>query len=128
MIVDDSVFARKMLHKILTSHSYEVVGEFTEARAAISEYMNLKPDLVTMDIIMDGMNGLEALNQILSIDPFAKIIVISAHNNKEFIELTLQSGALYFVIKPYDKDHLLRVVEDALSIHVCPPPPSPSLK
>ncbi|NLI13298.1 response regulator [Pelotomaculum propionicicum] len=118
MIVDDSVFARKMLHKILTSHNYEVVGEFESGCAAVSEYKNLNPDLVTMDIIMDGMNGLEALNQILSIDPFAKIIVVSSHNNKDFIELALQAGALYFIVKPYAKDHLLQVVEDVLSVHV----------
>jgi two-component system chemotaxis response regulator CheY len=115
MIVDDSFFARRMLRIILTSHGYEVVGEFENGNEAVAEYTNLKPDLVTMDIIMLGISGREALNQILSIDPDAKVIIVSSHNNKDFIEETLQAGALSFVVKPYSKDLLLQVVENALS-------------
>ena len=115
MIVDDSFFARRMLKIILTCHGYEVVGEFENGNEAVAEYTNLKPDLVTMDIIMLGISGREALNQILSIDPNAKVIIVSSHNNKDFIEETLRAGALNFVVKPYSKDLLLQVVENALS-------------
>lgn len=115
MIVDDSTFARMMLKNILTRHGYEVVGEFESGSAAVAEYKHLNPDLVTMDIIMYEMSGHDALEKILSIDPNAKVVIVSYRNNKDTIKKALQAGALDFVIKPFSKDRLLQAIEKALS-------------
>lgn len=114
MIVDDSNFARKMIRDILISEGYEIIGEFESGSASVEEYTHLKPDLVTMDIIMHEMNGLVALEQILTMDPNARVIIISFINNNDSIKKSLQAGALDFVIKPFSRERLLEAVEKAL--------------
>ena len=115
MIVDDSSFARKMIRNILVSDGHEIIGEFESGSLSVEEYSSLKPDLVTMDIIMHEMNGLEALDKILSIDPDARIIIVSFMNDKESINNSLQAGAMDFVTKPFSRERLLESVECALS-------------
>lgn len=115
MIVDDSNFARKMMKDILVSEGYEIIGEFESGSASVEEYTRLKPDLVTMDIIMHEMNGLDALEQILSIDPNARVIIVSFMNNIDFIKKALQNGALDFVTKPFSRERLVEAVKKALS-------------
>lgn len=115
MIVDDSNFARKMIKDILVSEGYEVIGEFDSGYASVDEYARLKPDLVTMDIIMHEMNGFDALEQILTIDKDARVIIVSFMNNNEFINKSLQAGALDFVTKPFSRERLLGAVKKALS-------------
>jgi len=115
MIVDDSNFARKMIKDILVAEGYEVIGAFDSGSASVDEYTRLKPDLVTMDIIMHEMNGLDALEQILTIDPNARVIIVSFMNNNELIHKTLQAGALDFVTKPFSRERLLEAVKKALS-------------
>lgn len=115
MIVDDSNFARKMIKDILAAEGYEVIGAFDSGSASVDEYTRLKPDLVTMDIIMHEMNGIDALEQILTIDPDARVIIVSFMNNNELIHKTLQAGALDFVTKPFSRERLLEAVKKALS-------------
>lgn len=115
MIVDDSNFARKMIKDILADEGYEVIGTFDSGSVSVDEYMRLKPDLVTMDIIMHEMNGLDALEQILTIDPDARVIIVSFMNNNEFIHKSLQAGAMDFVTKPFSRERLLEAVKKALS-------------
>lgn len=115
MIVDDSNFARKMMKDILVSEGYEIIGEFESGSASVEEYTRLKPDLVTMDIIMHEMNGLDALEQILSIDPNARVIIVSFMNNIDFVRKALQNGALDFVTKPFSRERLVEAVKKALS-------------
>ncbi len=115
MIVDDSNFARKMMKDILVSEGYEIIGEFESGSASVEEYTRLKPDLVTMDIIMHEMNGLDALEQILSIDPNARVIIVSFMNNIDSIKKALQNGALDFVTKPFSRERLVDAVKKALS-------------
>ncbi|MCM1565301.1 MAG: response regulator [Dehalobacter sp.] len=115
MIVDDSNFARKMMKDILVSEGYEIIGEFESGSASVEEYTRLKPDLVTMDIIMHEMNGLDALEQILSIDPNARVIIVSFMNNVDSIKKALQNGALDFVTKPFSRERLVEAVKKALS-------------
>jgi two-component system chemotaxis response regulator CheY len=115
MIVDDSNFARKMIKNILASDGHEIIGEFDSGSVSVEEYRRLKPDLVTMDITMPEMNGLEALDQILTIDPDARVIIVSFMKDKEFINKSLQAGALDYVTKPFSRERLLESVEKALS-------------
>ena len=115
MIVDDSNFARKMIENILVSDGHEIIGEFESGSVSVEEYSSLKPDLVTMDIIMHEMNGLEALEQILTIDPDARVIIVSFMKDKESVNNSLQTGALDYVTKPFSRERLLESVKKALS-------------
>ena len=106
MIVDDSNFARMMLKKILVSQGYEVVGDYCSGKDAVANYERLSPDLVTMDIVMPDMGGKEALKEILSLDPEAKVVIVSSLDVEEAVP-----GAQDFVLKPFTKERLLQAVE-----------------
>ncbi len=115
LIVDDSAFMRFMLQKILTDAGFDVVGEGTDGSEGAELYKTLRPDVVTMDITMPILSGLEGLNRILRIDPEARVIMISAMGQKATVLKALQSGALGFIIKPFDKIKVIDTVRDVLA-------------
>jgi len=108
LITDDALFMRVTLKKILTENGYEVVGEAENGLMAVEMYKSLKPDLVTMDITMPEMNGLDALRAIRSHDPEAKVIMCTAMGQKNMVVEAIQAGAKDFIVKPFQPD---RVVE-----------------
>lgn len=110
MIVDDSDFARMMLKKILTGQGYEIVGDYGNGKDAVAEYKRLSPDLVTMDIVMPEMGGKETMAKILSLDPDAKVIIVSSLDVKDSV-----LGARDFVLKPFTRERLLQAVEKAFT-------------
>lgn len=110
MIVDDSDFARMMLKKILTGQGYEIVGDYGNGKDAVAEYKRLSPDLVTMDIVMPEMGGKETMAKILSLDPDAKVIIVSSLDVKDSV-----LGARDFVLKPFTRERLLQAVEKAFA-------------
>lgn len=114
LIVDDSSFARSMLNEILFKHGYEVVGEARDGNEALEKYEQLKPDLVTMDIAMPHLNGINALKKIIDSFPDAKIVIISSVPSKEIVKSVLLGGALDYVIKPFTKERLLKAIDKAL--------------
>jgi two-component system chemotaxis response regulator CheY len=114
LIVDDSSFARSMLNEILLKHGYEVVGEARDGNEALEKYEQLKPDLVTMDIAMPHLNGINALKKIIDSFPDAKIVMISSVHSKEIVKSVLLGGALDYVIKPFTKERLLKAIDKAL--------------
>ena len=115
MLVDDSDFARNMLRDILSKQGYDIVGEARNGSEAVEKYNQIKPDLVTMDIAMPELNGIDALNKIMAINPEAKIIIISSANSREIVKHAVQDGALDFVVKPFPKDRLLKAIDKALA-------------
>lgn len=115
MLVDDSTFARNMLKDILTKQGYDIVGEAKNGREAVELYDQIKPDLVTMDIAMPELDGIDALNKILAVNPAAGIIVISSANSREIVKHAVQDGALDFVVKPFTKNRLLIAIDKALA-------------
>lgn len=114
LIVDDSSFARSMLTEILVKNGYEVVGEAAKGGEAIEKYGLLKPDLVTMDIAMPGLDGIDALKEIISIYPEAKVVMVSSVHSKEIVKTVLLAGATDYVIKPFTKERLLKAIDKAL--------------
>ncbi len=114
LIVDDSSFARSMLNEILVKNGYEVVGEAAKGSEAIEKYSLLKPDLVTMDIAMPGLDGIDALKEIISMYPEAKVVMISSVHSKEIVKTVLLAGATDYVIKPFTKERLLKAIDKAL--------------
>jgi two-component system, chemotaxis family, chemotaxis protein CheY len=110
LVVDDSMFMRNIIEKILEQHDIEVVGEATNGREAVDKYKKLLPDLVTMDLTMPDMKGIDAIKLIKEINPDVKIIVCSSMGQKEFIRDAIDAGARGFVIKPFEEEDLIREI------------------
>lgn len=111
LIVDDSLLMRKILKDHLFNEKYEVVGEAVNGNQAIEMYNKFKPDVVTMDITMDEKNGLEAAKEILSINPQANIIMVSALNESNLLKNAFKIGVKDFIVKPFDAERLYSVIE-----------------
>jgi len=114
LIVDDSLVMRKNLSIILKNDGHEIVGEASNGRQAISMYRDLKPDLVTMDISMPILTGVEAVKKIIQEDPDAKIIMISAVNQKKMVFNALNSGAKHYVVKPIEPKKVIAVIDEVI--------------
>ena len=109
LIVDDALFMRKILSDILTEEGHKIVGEAENAKEAIELYKKLKPDIVTMDIIMpeiDGINTLKAIKQILKSDKNARIVIVSAMGQQDMVVESIQAGAKDFVVKPFQRSRI----------------------
>jgi two-component system chemotaxis response regulator CheY len=115
LVVDDAAFMRMMLKDILVKGGHEVVGEAANGIEAIDQYGKLQPDLVTMDITMPEMEGIEALKRIKAQDPKAKIIMCSAMGQQGMVVQAIQDGAKDFVVKPFQADRVLEAIKKALS-------------
>ncbi|OIP40984.1 two-component system response regulator [Candidatus Desantisbacteria bacterium CG2_30_40_21] len=117
LIVNDSLFMRRILRKILTCAGYDVVGEATDGTIAVQRYRELKPDLVTMDIVLPDieMNGIETLKWLISINPEVKIVMISAVGYEELINEVLSIGAKDFVVKPFKPEILIKTIQQVLT-------------
>ncbi len=115
LLVDDANIIKLMLRKILIEGGYEIAGEASTGEEAVKKYTELHPDLVTMDITMNGMGGLNALKEIRAIDPNAKVIMCSAMGQKYLIVEAVKAGAVNFIMKPFEPDKVLEAVEKAFS-------------
>lgn len=114
LIVDDSLVARKALEKIVTAKGHLVVGEAANGAEAFTEYKKLKPDLVTLDLAMPGCDGMQALSDILSVFSDARIIVVSARQDREVILEALERGAKHFIAKPFSPEKIETVFSNVL--------------
>lgn len=108
LVVDDAVFMRMKLKDILEKNGYEVVAEAQNGVEAIEKYKTENPDLVTMDITMPEMDGIEALKGIKAINSSAKVIMCSAMGQQSMVMEAIQSGALDFIVKPFDTDRVIQ--------------------
>lgn len=115
LMVDDSRTSRKVLKDMLERGGHSVVGEATNGKEGFEYYDKLKPDLVTMDITMPVMDGIEGLKLIHKAFPEAKVIMITAAGQNEKIKEAVESGALEFITKPLDEKVVLSAIEKVLS-------------
>ncbi len=115
LIVDDAAFIRTMVKDILVPRGFEIVGEATNGNEAVQKYMELKPDLVTMDITMKEKDGLEAAREILKRDPNARIIMVTALGQEKMLLESFKIGVKDFVVKPFEPERILSAVEKALA-------------
>lgn len=115
LVVDDAIFMRKMISDIIEGNDMEVVGEADTGALAVEKYKELKPDLVTMDIIMPEMNGIDAVRQIMLSDPQARIVMCSALGQQALVQDALAAGARDFLIKPFNPSRVIEVVSKILN-------------
>jgi two-component system chemotaxis response regulator CheY len=101
LVADDARFMRQLIREIIEPEGFEVVGEAADGRAAVEEFSRLQPDLVTMDIVMPKRSGIDAVKEILALDPTAKIAMVSALGQEALVMEALQAGAADYVVKPF---------------------------
>jgi len=111
LIVDDAAFMRMMIKDILSKNGYTVAGEAENGAKAVEKYNELKPDLVLMDITMPDKDGIQALKEIKSADPGAKVIMCSAMGQQAMVIESIQAGAKDFIVKPFQPDRVLEAVK-----------------
>jgi two-component system, chemotaxis family, chemotaxis protein CheY len=111
LIVDDMAFMRLALKTMLERNGFEIVGEAGNGVEAIKQYTKCVPDVVTMDITMPEMTGVDALKEILRQDPRAKVIMISAMGQDSYVKEAIMSGAKNFVLKPFQEDKVVEAVK-----------------
>lgn len=107
LIVDDSMVMRAMIKDVLTKDGFMVVGQAKNGKEALEQYMQLKPDLVTMDIIMPGEHGTDVVKKIVEMDKDARIVVVSGLNQKSLVMQAMDNGAKEFLVKPFENKDLV---------------------
>ena len=116
LIVDDAMFMRAMIRDILVnSGRFEVIGEASNGEEAVQQFLALHPDLVTMDIVMPQMDGIEACREVLKHSPKAKIVMCSALGQEALIIESIAAGAKDFIVKPFSAEKVLKVLDSVLS-------------
>lgn len=115
LVVDDALYMRTMISDILTGTGrFEVVGEASNGREAVERYVELSPDLVTMDIVMPELDGIEATREILGRNPSAIIIMCSALGQEALVIESIAAGAKDFIVKPFTPEKVLKVVDNVM--------------
>ena len=116
LIVDDAPIIRSMLRDIVEEDGFEVLAECGNGNEAVAKYRELKPDLVTMDIVMPEKDGLDALQEILALDPHAKIVMVTAVDQRVSLMKAIRAGAIDYIIKPFESERVLAALRSALAI------------
>ncbi len=114
LVCDDAIFMRTMISDILSQAGYEVVGVAETGTQAVERFKELNPDLVTMDIVMPDMGGIDAVREIVKIAPNAKILMCSAMGQQALVVEAIQAGAKDFVVKPFQPSRVLEAVQRVL--------------
>lgn len=114
LIADDASFMRQMIREIIEPEGYEVVGEATNGIEAVEQFVSLRPDIVTMDIVMPKRSGIDAVKGILVEDAGAKVVMCSALGQETLVQEALQAGAQDFIVKPFKPDAVLSTLDKIL--------------
>ncbi len=110
LVVDDAAFVRAMLKRLIEDNGFVVAGEAENGEEALRSYRSMKPDLVIMDITMPLMDGIEATKKIRTIDPAAKIIIVSARGEKPMVVKAIEAGAQDFIVKPFEVPRVIKTL------------------
>jgi two-component system chemotaxis response regulator CheY len=115
LVVDDAAFMRKMVTDALTKGGHEVVGEAANGNEAVERYRELRPEVTTLDITMPDKDGLAALEEIIGLDPAARVIMCSALGQESKVLQSIKIGAKDFIVKPFKADRVVGAVDKALT-------------
>ena len=111
LIVDDSSFMRRLIKKIMIKNGFDVIGEAENGRIGVEKFKELSPDLVTMDLVMDEMNGLDALKLILEENSDANVIMVSSMGQDVIVRDAIVIGAKNFLLKPLDEKQVMDAIK-----------------
>lgn len=114
LVVDDSKYMRRILSDALTGQGYTVSGEAADGAEAAAMYREQRPDIVLMDIIMPGVDGIEGIHQILQDDPKAKVLVCSTMRSRYCIVEALKAGAIDYICKPFRPEQIVQLITSVL--------------
>lgn len=109
LIVDDAMFMRTSIRLILEKGGYQIVGEAENGSEGVERYKELRPDIVTMDITMPVMSGIDALKAIRAFDPQAKVVMVSAMGQEAMVRDAVLNGAKTFIVKPFKEETILQI-------------------
>ncbi|HHW66697.1 response regulator [Defluviitalea raffinosedens] len=115
LVVDDAIFMRTVLKKMLSEEGFEVVGEAGNGLDAIQMAAELQPDIITLDITMPVMDGIKAVPGILKVSPNSKIIMCSALGQQAMVVDAIKKGAKDFIVKPFEKSRVLQAINNVMS-------------
>ncbi len=116
LIIDDAVFMRTAIKSFLIKNGFEDIVEAQNGLEGLHKYKELRPDIVTMDITMPDMNGLEALKAIIEFDPNAKVIMVTAMGQEVMVKDAIMYGAKSFIVKPFKEDQVINTIKKLLNI------------
>lgn len=116
LVVDDAAFMRVSLKMMLEKNGFQVIGEAENGSEGIQKYIELQPDIVTMDITMPEMDGIESLKGILQHDPKATVIMITAMGQESMVKEAVYSGAKSFIVKPFKEDIIVNTMKKVAGI------------
>ena len=114
LVADDASFMRQMIREILEAEGHEVVGEASDGVQALEEYERLKPDLVTMDIVMPLLSGIDAVRGVMEFDLSACVVMCSALGQETLVNEALEAGAKDFIVKPFKPDAVIETLNKVL--------------
>ena len=110
LIVDDSSMMRRLIRNVVVKNGFTVVGEASTGKAGVRKYKELRPDIVTLDMVMDEMTGIEALSRILGENPDANVIMISSMGQDVLVRDAIVLGARDFILKPFDEEEVMSAI------------------
>lgn len=116
LVVDDAAFMRLVIRKLLEKNGFEVVAEAENGEVGVQKYKEFKPDIVTMDITMPQMNGIEALRAIREFDNKAKVVMVSAMGQEVMVKEAIMYGAKSFIVKPYKEEQVIETLNKILAM------------
>jgi two-component system chemotaxis response regulator CheY len=116
LIVDDASVVRMIIKGILEANGFQIVGEAKNGNEALDKYRELKPDAVTMDIIMPEADGIQGLRNILGFDKKAKVIMVTAIDQRESLMDAIKAGASDYIVKPFEDERVVTAVKKALGV------------
>jgi two-component system, chemotaxis family, chemotaxis protein CheY len=115
LVTDDALIIREMIKEVATENGWEIAGEATNGADAIEQFDDVRPDVTTLDMVMPGTDGLHALEGIRKLDPEAKVLVVSALEQREVLKDAMKMGAADFIVKPFDRKRLAETLDKLLS-------------
>ncbi len=114
LVADDASFMRQMIREIVEAEGFEVCGEASDGVEAVDEFKRLHPDVVTMDIVMPLMSGIDAVRGIMALDPTACVVMCSALGQETLVTEAIQAGAKDFIVKPFKPDDVIDTLKKVL--------------
>jgi len=122
LVVDDAMIMRKLIRDVAAEAGWEVAGEASNGAEAVERYEQLRPDLVTMDLVMPVMGGNEALRRIRAYDPEARVVVVTALDQQQPLLDSIRDGALDFIVKPFERERILSLLNKVRPRAAAPTP------